>query len=38
MSRHLLEEAEKQMNFLDSIMSMISSTFWSDEPKDENGK
>lgn len=37
MSRHLLEEAEKQMNFLDSIMSMLSSTFWSDEPKDENG-
>ncbi len=37
MSHHLLEEAEKQMNFLNSIIGMVSSTFWSTEDN-ENGK
>ncbi len=27
----LLEEADKQMNFLNSIMDMMSSAFWSNE-------
>lgn len=31
MSHHVLEEAEKQMNFLNSIIGMVSSTFWSTE-------
>ena len=37
MSHHLIEEAEKQMNFLNSIMGMFSSAFWSGG-EDENGK
>ncbi|EFX89681.1 hypothetical protein DAPPUDRAFT_303171 [Daphnia pulex] len=36
MSHHLLEEAEKQMNFLNSIIGMVSSTFWSTEDNEND--
>ena len=34
MANHLLEETEKQMNFLNSIFNMMSSSFW-DSPESE---
>jgi hypothetical protein len=36
MSNHLLQEADKQVNFLNSIFDMMSSTFWSSEDSEEN--
>jgi len=36
MSNHLLQEADKQVNFLNSIFDMMSSTFWSSEESEEN--
>lgn len=35
MSTHLLAEADKQVNFLNSIFDMMSSTFWSNEDSAE---
>lgn len=34
MGNHLLEEADKQMNFLNSIFDMMSSTFWNSDEGD----
>ena len=36
MGRQMLEEADKQMNFLNSIFDMMSSTFWSAENSNES--
>ena len=35
MSSHLLAEADKQVNFLNSIFDMMSSSFWSNEDSAE---